>query len=100
VERDLFTQKTKKIVFQSEIILDENGQMVKPAHLPNDIYPLPIEKLETECLFLSDHKIHISNKIKINPGKLNIPAFIEKILSKIIYKVFSRVKQFIENCTV
>ena len=99
VERDPFFQKTKKIVFQSEFILDEKGLMVKPAHLSKDVYPLPIEKLETECLFLSDHKMHISNKIKINSGKFNIPAFIEKILSKIIYKVFSRVKQFIENFT-
>jgi hypothetical protein len=99
IEKYSFTQKTKKIVFQSQFILDENGQMMKPGHLPKDVFPLPIEKLETECFFLSDHKIHISNKIKINSGKLNIPAFIEKLLSKIIYKVFSRVKQFIENCT-
>jgi hypothetical protein len=100
IDRDLFTQKTKKIVFQSEFILDEKGQMVKPEHLPKDVFPLPIESLVTECLFLSENKIHISNKIKINSGKLNIPAFVEKLLSKIIYKVFSRVKQFIENCTV
>ena len=64
-EKTQKTQKTKKIIFQSEFILDENGQMMKPTHLPQDVYPLPIEYLETECLFLSDHKIHISNKIKI-----------------------------------
>jgi hypothetical protein len=92
-------EKTKKIVFHSEFILDDKGEMMKPEHLPKDVYPLPIESLVTECLFLSDHKMHISNKIKFHSGKLNIPVFIEKILSKIIYKVFSRVKQFIENCT-
>ena len=100
VEKDSLTNKTSQIVFLSQMIVDEKREMVKPEHLPKDVFPLPIEKMETHCVFINEHKIQIINKIKINHGKLMIPGFLEKMLSKIIFKVFSRVKQFIENFTL
>lgn len=100
VEKDPFTKKTSKIVFQSKFILDENGELIRPQQVPKNIYPLPIERMEIECIFFNEHKMHFSNKIKINQKKMKIPAFLEKMTSHIIYKVFSRLKQFIENYTL
>lgn len=100
VEKDPFTKKTSKIVFQSKFILDENGELIRPQQVPKNIYPLPIEQMEIECIFFNEHKMHFSNKIKINQKKMKIPAFLEKMTSHIIYKVFSRLKQFIENYTL
>ena len=100
VEKDPFTKKTSKIVFQSKFILDENGELIRPQQVPKNIYPLPIERMEIECIFFNEHKMHFSNKIKINQKKMKIPDFLEKMTSHIIYKVFSRLKQFIENYTL
>jgi len=99
VEKDPITKKTSKIIFQSQFILDEKGEFKTPEHIPQNVYPLPIERMDVECIFFNEHKMHFSNKIKINQKKMKIPAFLEKMISTIIYKVFSRLKQFIENYT-
>ena len=100
VEKDPFTKKTNKIIFQSQFILDENGELMRPEQISKNIYPLPIERMDVECIFFNEHKMHFSNKIKINQKKMKIPVFLEKMTSTIIYKVFSRLKQFIENYTL
>jgi hypothetical protein len=100
VEKDPLTQKTSKIVFQSQFILDENGEFKRPEHVAQNIFPLPIERMDIECIFFNEHKMYFSNKIKINQKKMKIPAFLEKMTSHIIYKVFLRLKQFIENYTL
>ena len=100
VEKDPFTKKTSKIIFQSQFILDENGEFKRPEHVAQNIYPLPFERMDIECIFFNEHKMRFSNKIKINEKKMKIPAFLEKMTSTIIYKVFSRLKQFIENYTL
>jgi len=100
VEKDPLTQKTSKIIFQSQFILDEKGEFKRPEHVTQKAHPLPIERMEVECIFFNEHKMHFSNKIKIDEKKMKIPAFLEKMISQIIYKVFSRLKQFIENYTL
>ena len=100
VEKDPFTKKTSKIIFQSQIILDDNGEFKRPEQVSKNIYPLPIESMDIECIFFNEHKMSFFNKIKINQKKMKIPAFLEKMTSTIIYKVFSRLKQFIENYTL
>lgn len=100
VEKDPLTQKTSKIVFQSQFILDENGEFKRPEHVAQNIFPLPIERMDIECIFFNEHKMYFSNKIKINQKKMKIPAFLEKMTSQIIYKVFLRLKQFIDNYTL
>jgi len=100
VEKDPFTKKTSKIIFQSKFILDEKGEFKRPEHIAQNIYPLPIEQMDIECIFINENKMHFSNKIKINQKKMKIPVFLEKMTSTIIYKVFSRLKQFIENYTL
>ena len=100
VEKDPLTQKTSKIIFQSQFILDENGEFMRPEHVAQNIYPFPIERMDIECIFINEHKMCFSNKIKINEKKMKIPAFLEKMTSMIVYKVFLRLKQFIENYTL
>jgi hypothetical protein len=86
-----------QILFKGELITNEKNEPIIPAHLSKHLKCLPLTKLQVVCTFLSDHKMIVANHIQIDKKKLKILPFMEKMLSLLIYKVFSRVKQFIEN---
>jgi len=90
----------EKIVFRGKILTDEKDCPIRPDSIPNHLQPFPLQQIETTVTFLSDHTIHISNKMKIISHKFSLMPWMEKTISKLIYKMFSRVKQFIENLAI
>lgn len=83
-----------KIVFISQSIKTE-----RPEGIPIHAEQLPLNIMTCTCDILTSHKILFSFDISFS-DKMTIPPFAEKMIGLIIFKIFNRVKRFIENFTI
>jgi len=87
----------KKIVNENKIsFISQSIMSDRPEGMPKDAKLLPIKKMICDCLIITPHKIDFSCNITFE-DEMNIPAFAEKMVGLILFKIFKRVKQFIEN---
>ena len=82
------------ITFVTKSILTE-----KPPGMPIDSELMPIQDLIASFDIVSHHRANAVFDIVFNE-RFNIPVFAEKIIAQILFKVFTRVKQFIENIAI
>ena len=71
----------------------------KPPGMPIDSELMPIQDLIASFDMVSPHRANAVFDIVFNE-RFNIPVFAEKIIAQILFKVFTRVKQFIENIAI
>jgi hypothetical protein len=90
-DKIIFMGKTKDNVDVSEIHTIYG--------IPINAELLSITNIKNICTISTPHKIDCSFYITFDK-KLNIPPFVEKVISNIIHKIFIRVKQFIENIVI
>jgi hypothetical protein len=64
--------------------------------MPVDAEPVAIQELTCACNMVRQHAIAFEVDVVFDKGT-TIPQFVEKIVGTILFKIFSRVKQFIEN---
>lgn len=81
----------RSIVFNAQSIKD-----VRPDGMPIDAEPVAIQELTCACNMVTQHTIAFVVDVVFDRGT-TIPQFVEKIVGTILFKIFSRVKQFIEN---
>ena len=81
----------RRIIFNSQSITDQ-----RPEGMPNDAELMAIKKLNCICNLVSDHNIGFSVNVNFDQN-MNVPSFAEKLVGMILYKIFKRVKLFIEN---
>ena len=87
----------KKIVEERRIIfVSQSIRSHKPEGMPEDAELMAINDLTSICNIVTPHKINFSFNIVFDPI-MNIPPFAEKMVGLILFKIFKRVKQFIEN---
>ena len=87
----------KKNVEDEHIIF--KGQSIttrRPECMPTESELLPIKDFNCNCHIVTPHLIHFEIDI-IFDKTMNIPSFVEKMIGIVLYKIFTRVKQFIEN---
>lgn len=85
--------ETDKITFVSESINE------RPPNMPPEAEQAPIQNMICTCHIITPH--HIQFKCEIIFGNnMSIPPFAEKMVGLIIFKIFNRVKQFIENVRI
>lgn len=63
---------------------------------PTDSESLPIEQIVINFNIISNHYVKVKCDISLIDDH-NLPQFTEKIIGNIIYNIFNKVKQFIEN---
>lgn len=80
-----------KIIFESETIKSE-----RPEGMPQDAELVPIRKMISNCDIITPHKIQFTFDVLFENNML-VPPVAEKLVGIILYKIFNRVKQFIEN---
>ena len=68
----------------------------RPQNLPQDAELLDLKDVTCVCHLATPHKTDFSVNLLFEPS-IVIPSFIEKIIGMIFYKIFKRIKQFIEN---
>jgi hypothetical protein len=78
------------IIFECNVNSDIN--------VPHGYESVPLEKVIVNFEIITDNKVYISCDIILieNHG---LPTFFEKITGNLIYNIFNKVKQFIENIT-
>jgi hypothetical protein len=83
-----------KVTFFSQTIKSE-----RPDGIPDNAELMPIENVIINCNVITHHKINFSCNILFQNNKVLLPV-IEKIFSLVLFKIFIRVKHFIENVIV
>jgi hypothetical protein len=83
-----------QILFKGESITN-----YKPEFIPGDAELMNVQDLTCTCHILTQHKILFHFNIIFDPN-ITIPPFFEKIFGTILYKIFNRTKQFIENVRI
>ena len=87
----------KKFVEENRIIfVSQSIKSYKPEGMPEEAELMAINDLTSVCDIITPHKINFSVNIIFDPT-MNIPPFAEKMVGLILFKIFKRVKQFIEN---
>lgn len=84
----------RKIIFKSQSI-----QIHKPEWIQNDAEQMNIQDFTCVCNIITPHHINFSFNILFYPNSY-IPTFAEKMIGNILFKIFKRVKQFIENVII
>jgi hypothetical protein len=84
----------KRIIFQAKSIRDHI-----PQCMPLGSEQMNIQDFTSVCDIITPHKIDFACDIIFDPTA-NIPSFAEKMVGIIIFKIFKRVKQFIENVRI
>jgi hypothetical protein len=87
----------KKFVGENNIkFVSQTIKSHRPEGMPADVELMPIQTMTCNCDILTPHKIKFTFNILFEPI-MNVPAVVEKLVGLILYKIFKRVKQFIEN---
>jgi hypothetical protein len=64
-----------------------------------DSESLPIEQIVIDFDVITNHNVNVNCDITLSDDH-NLPQFTEKIIGNMIYNIFNKVKQFIENITI
>lgn len=90
------TKKTNQntIFFEGKTI-----NSVELNDIPTNSELMPIQIIECNCDILSQQKIKLTFNILLHEHVYILPL-VEKMTITILYKIFNRVKQFIENFTI
>jgi hypothetical protein len=83
-----------KVTFFSQTIKSE-----RPDGMPDNAELMPIENMKIDCNIITPHKIKFCCNIFFQDNMI-ISPIVEKIFSLVLFKIFTRVKQFIENVIV
>ena len=79
------------IIFVAETIKHE-----RPPDMPAEAELMPMDQMMCICDIVSPHAIRFTFHIRFAPTMI-IPPMVEKMVGLILYKIFNKVKQFIEN---
>jgi hypothetical protein len=100
---DLGLPQRFSYVYMSKVIEENCIQFIsqsikneRPHGMPSDAELLPIQNMNCNCAVVNNHEIQFSCNI-IFDNTMVVPPIAEKLVGIIIYKIFNRVKQFIEN---
>jgi hypothetical protein len=83
------------ITFISQTIETAN----KPEYIPRDATHVKMQRMICKCNIVTQNQIEFNISIHF-VNNLEIPTYVEKIIGAIIFKIFIRVKQFIENVRI
>ena len=89
--------RMRRIVEDNTIkFVSQSIKGVRPDGMPQDAELMPVENMNCICNIINNHILQFTCNI-IFENTMIVPPVAEKLISLIIYKIFNRVKQFIEN---
>jgi hypothetical protein len=96
---DLHIKRTNTLSGIRFICLANNDSNKTKIKYPNDTESLPIEQIVIDFDVITRHYVNVNCDITLSDDH-NLPQFTEKIIGNMIYNIFNKVKQFIENITL
>ena len=98
-QRYSYVHMTKHIERTNITFITKSITTEKPQSMPIDSELMPIQDLVASFDIVTPHMTSVTFDILFNK-RFNTPVFAEKIIAQILFKVFTRVKQFIENIAI
>lgn len=98
-QRYSYVHMTKHVVKNNITFIIKSITTEKPSGMPIDSELMPIQDIIGSFDIVSPHMANVMFDIVFNE-RFNTPVFAEKIIAQILLKVFTRVKQFIENIAI
>jgi len=90
----------KKIIEENNIqFIVQSIKPETPEGVPSNAELMPIKNMICDCRIITPHQIIFICNIQFEKSML-IPQVVEKLVGLILYKIFNRVKQFIENVRI
>lgn len=89
----------KKISENTISFTSQSIRADRPEGMPKDVKLLPIQNMDCNCIINDPHKINFFCNI-IFDDDIFIPPVAEKIVGLILFKIFKRLKQFIDNVII
>lgn len=92
----------KKFVSNNNIkFISKTIDIEKPFDLPSEARLMPIDNMVCNCEIPdgNPHKINCTCNVEFS-SSMNVPQVAEKMVGLILFKIFKRVKQFIENVRI
>ncbi len=87
----------KKIVGENNIkFVGETIKGITPEGMPDDAELMPIKYMICDCKMITDHNIKFLCNVLFE-DRMTVPPVAEKLVGLILFKIFNRLKQFIEN---
>lgn len=81
------------------IIFDCIANNTKLYDYPSDSEPIPLENVVVNFEIITDHTMLVTCDITLIEDH-GLPPFSEKIIGNLIFKIFNKVKQFMENIII
>lgn len=98
-QRYSYLHMTKHVEENTVTFITKRLTTEKPECMPIDSELMPIQDLSSTFNIRNPHKTDAVFDILFDE-QFNAPVFAEKIIANMLFKVFTRVKQFIENITI
>lgn len=98
-QRYSYVHMTKHVERHNTTFITKSITTEKPPGMPIDSELMPIQDLVASFDIITPHRSDVTFDILFDK-RFNSPVFAEKIIAQILFKVFTRVKQFIENITI
>ena len=98
-QRYSYVYMTKHTEINNITFITKSITTEKPAGMPIDSELMPLQDLIGSFDIVSPHRANVTFDIVFHE-RFNTPVFAEKIIAQILLKVFTRVKQFIENIAI
>lgn len=98
-QRFSFVNITKTVDANKIIFVSKSITTHKPTEMPFDAELLPLQNMTCTIDITNPHNASVSLNVTF-ANIFKVPSFAEKILGLICFKVFKRVKQFIENISI
>jgi hypothetical protein len=98
-QRYSYVYMTKQTDINNITFITKSITTAKPPNMPIDSELMPIQDLVASFDIVTPHRVAVTFDISFDK-QLNTQVFVEKIIAQILFKVFTRVKQFIENITI
>jgi hypothetical protein len=86
------SESDNMIRFQFETVYSE-----RPKTIPAEAQLIHLRSVSLLCDILNPHKVNICCSVNIPDDDHLFPPFMEKFVGMMTYKIFNRLKQFIEN---
>ena len=98
-QRYSYVHMTKHVERNNITFITKSITTGKPNDMPVDSELMPIQDLVVSFDIVTPYRTEVTFNILFDK-RFNTPVFAEKIIAQILFKVFTRVKQFIENITI
>lgn len=90
----------KKEISENKIsFISQSIKSKRPIGMPKDAKLLPIKIMLCECIIINSHKVNFCCNI-IFEDDMSVSHVAEKMVGLILFKIFKRLKQFIDNVRI